>query len=78
MTYMEPKYKAETALYWRATAIENPHDPNSWEPGQLCVIPSEVMREVKKPHKHDFGACWIMIKRVENQLFDMMGGMNGY
>lgn len=68
---MEPKYHAESALYWRATAL----DPNPWEPGKLCVIPSEALREVEKPHGHDFGACWVMIRRIENQVFDMMGGV---
>lgn len=57
-----PKYTEDAAVYWRNNAL----GANPWEPGKLCVIPPVA--------EYDAGAVFIMIRRVENQIFDMMGG----
>ncbi len=74
MVYMEPKYHEETALYKRSTRSGS----NPWEPGQLCVMPHEVIAQLPEPRRCDMQAVLLGIARVENQVFDMMGGMNGY
>lgn len=81
---MEPKYHEESRLYWRARAIEDPANPEAWQPGMQCVLPADIVEDLVElagiypKALIDVQKALLMRDAVENQLFDMMGGMNGY
>lgn len=74
MAYMEPKYRAKSPPYKRLKSREVP----PWKPGELVVQVATVIHDLPEPRRCDMQEVLLMRNRVENQVFDMMGGMNGY